>query len=605
MPGIGGYWTSHSKLPWGNKTQKFINPMVWRKKDQIKVINVPDKGVLLTSVASPTLNISDVDKDRIYYSVFYGKLYSINNEKALTELDISHRLIVDEYLKNGPEFLARVEGAYLLAIYDYLRDELSIMNDPFGSLPLNYYLNKNELIFSSQIQSIQSLISTRLDESAFAEHLSMGITLNGKTFLKDIYRLWPGTVVKISRQGYEKIHYFKPVYAISPEMSIKRKLKMTLDNFNTSIKENLNPDLNTAAALSGGFDSRLIWGAVYSQNIPATATTFGETAALDIKIAYLIAKTLNISHEAFILNQETLTNFTDKAEKLINMTEGFTNVESTIVIPYYQWLIRKYQVMIDGTGSALYRRQVFRRNSSMLRSKDVLPVFIFNSHQFGDGETDPDKAAFLADHQSEIFSNLEEYFTKYRDYGTIKDLIDLFYLHHYIGFRFSSDIMLQTQYIDFFHPFCNTSIYQLIRGFSVGERRKLLFHKYAIHHFESRLESIPLVNSGLLVPYRGFRMKRVIPIGLAILNERYKINIIPKRYKRCPVFNFKEAYRENLLPFVEDILLDHKTQSRPFWNGKVLERNLRLHREQKINFTSTITNIITAELFLRRFIDAS
>ena len=605
MPGIGGYWTSHPKLRWVNHTQKFITPMVWRKEDRVKVIDVQDKSVLLTSVTSPTLNISDVGKDRIYYSVLYGKLYSINNEKTHSELEKSHRFIVEEYLRNGPEFLTNVEGVYLLAIYDYLRDELSIMNDSFGSLPLNYYLNKNELIFSSQIKSIQSLISTRLDESAFAEHLSMGITLNGKTFLKDIYRLWPGTTLKINRRGFEKIHYFKPFYTNSSDVSIKNKFKNTLDNFKTSIKENLNPDLNTAAALSGGFDSRLIWSAVYNQNIPATATTFGETGALDIKIADLIAKTLNLSHEVLILTQELLQNFKDKSEEVINITEGFTNVESVILIPYYQWLIRKYHILIDGTGSALYRRQVFRRKSNMIRSKDKLPDFIFNSHQFGNGETDPDKAAFLADHKSQIFSDLEKYFKTFRNYGTIQDLIDLFYLHHYIGFRFSSELMFQTQYIDSFHPFCNASIYQQIRGFSVNERRRLLFHKHAIHHFESRLESIPLVNSGILVPYHGFRIRRILPIGLAILKERYNINIIPERYKRYPVFNFKEAYRENLLPFVEGILLDRKTQSRPFWNGKVLERNLRLHRDQYINFSSTITNIITAELFLRKFIDAS
>lgn len=605
MPGIGGYWTSHPKLRWVNQTQKFITPMVWRKEDRVKVIDVQDKSVLLTSVTSRTLNISDVSKDRIYYSVLYGKLYSINNEKTHSELEKSHRFIVEEYLSNGPEFLTKVEGVYLLAIYDYRRDELSIMNDSFGSLPLNYYLNKNELIFSSQIQSIQSLISTTLNESAFAEHLSMGITLNGKTFLKDIYRLWPGTILKINGQGFEKIHYFKPVYAISSEMSTKKKLKMTADNFKSSIKENLNPDLITAAALTGGFDSRLIWSAVYNQNIPATAATFGGTGALDIRIADLIAKTLNLSHEVYNLTEEALQDFEDKAKEVIKTSEGFTNIESVILIPYYQWLMRKYQILIDGTGSALYRRQVFRRKSNMIRSKDELPDFIFNSHQIYNGKYDPDKNAFLAKHRSQIFSDLEEYFKKFRNYGTIQDLIDLFYLHHYIGFRFSSELMFQTQYIDSFHPFCNASIYQLIRGFSVGERRKLLFHKHAIHHFESRLESIPLVNSGILVPYHGYRIRRILPIGLAILKERYNINIIPERYKRYPVFNFKEAYRENLLPFVEGILLDHKTQSRPFWNGKVLERNLRLHRDQNIDFSSTITNIITAELFLRRFIDAS
>jgi hypothetical protein len=579
--------------------------MVWRKDDQIKKIDVPDKGVLLISVSSPTLNLSGVDKDRVYYSVLYGKLYSINAEKVISGFNISHRLIVEEYLRNGPEIFAKIEGVYLLAVYDYLRDELSIINDSFGSLPLNYYLNKNELIFSSQIKSIQSLKLTRLNESAFAEHLSMGITLNGKTFLKDIYRMWPGTILKINREGFDKLNYFKPVYEISSGSNKKQKLKMIADNFKTSVKENLNPDMNTAAALSGGFDSRLICATLYHQNIPTTSTTFGETAALDIKVADLIAKKLKLAHEKLFLTQDTLNDFHNNSEELIKISEGFTNIESSILIPYYKWLMNKYQVLIDGTGSALYRRQVFRRKSSLLKSKADLPGFIFNSLQISEGKSDPVKEAFIADHRTEIFSNLEEYFKTYENYGNIQDLLDLFYLHHYIGFRFSSDLMFQTQYIDSFHPFCNVSVYKQIRGFSVGERRNLLFHKYAIHNFESRLESIPLVNSGLLVPYHSFMTKRIFTIGLAILKERYKVNIIPERYRRYPVFNFKEAYRENLLPFAEDLLLDDKTRLRSFWDDQVLEQNLRLYRDHNINYSSMITNIITAELFLRCFIDIS
>ena len=262
MPGIGGYWTPHQKILWGNQTQKFINPMIWRKEDQVKMFDIPDKGVLLSSISSPTYHISGTEKDRFYKSVFFGKLYSINNEKSLSDHYHLHCYMVEEYLENGQDFLTKVEGVFLLAIYDYLRDELSIINDAFGTIPLNFYFNNDDLIFSSQIQSIQSLTSTRLNELAFAEHLSMGITLNGKTFLKDVDRMWPGSILKINRQKFEKIKYFKPVYDINTDMHIEKKLQITGDIFKNFIKENLDPDLNIAAALSGGYDSRFFWSAI-------------------------------------------------------------------------------------------------------------------------------------------------------------------------------------------------------------------------------------------------------------------------------------------------------------------------------------------------------
>jgi hypothetical protein len=576
---------------------------MWGANDQKKEVNLPEKGVFLAAVSATALGISAIKRDRIYDSVLFGKIYSINHQKSKLVSEEAHRAIVEEYLKSGPKFLTCVEGVFLLSIYDYLNDELSLINDVFGSVPLNYYIGNDQIIFSSQLKSIQTFTNTDIDELSLAEYLSMGITLDGKTLLKNIYRMWPGTVIKINNQKSEKIQYFEPWYEKSTKISTHKKIEEATETFSNSINDNFENGHNTAAALSGGFDSRLIWSILYSQNQEATATTFGERGALDIELAGLIAEKLDISHEIFILTEESLRDFDVYAENVVESTEGFTTIENAILVPYYKWLMTKYQRLIDGTGSALYRRQVFRKNSNKLNSKNQLPDFIINSHNIETGHSDPDKNAFITSHMLEIHETLDKYFNRISDYGSIQDLLDLFYLHHYIGFRFSSDLMLQLQYIDSYHPFCNASAYQQIRRLSVSERRRLLFHKHAIHRFEPRLESFYLVNSGILVPYFGYRIRRVLPVGLTILKERYGFSIIPNRYKRYPVFNIKEAYQNELYSYVKDILLDKKTRNRSYWNAEIIEKNLYQFKDNIIDFSSQITNLITIELFFRKYID--
>jgi len=604
MPGIAGFWATKNKTHWSNKSDSFIRPMIWDRKIDDRRFDLLSNGVCLIAVASPTIRISSCKIDKRYHSVLFGKLYSVNSKTALTEPTMQHQYIVEEYLQQGASFLNAVEGSYLLAIFDSMNEELMVINDHFGSFPLNYLFEKGELIFSSQIRSIFALSgNTGLDETAFSEHLSMGLTINGRTFIKNIYRLWPGSVLKVSRNKLDIKEYFKPRYHMHRSIDIQDKLEEASTDLAFSFKNKLTDRHKTAAALTGGFDSRVLWSVILGQNIQARATTFGEAEAADVKIASQITKMLNISHDIMLLDQKTVHDYYDNSVKLVAMTEGFTNIEVSIVTPYYRWLKNNFHLLIDGTGSALYRRQVFHRYSGLMKSKNELPSFFYKSLLIDRYKTDNKKEEFIREFQSEILSYLAQYFTKYTENGTAEDLIDLFYLHHYIGFRFSSDLMFQTQYIDFLHPFCNTQTYGLMRKISAKERRNMLFHKYVIHKYESRLESIPLVNSGLLVPYKGFMIRRIFPIGAAYLKDRIGIKVLGNRYKRCPVFNFESAFRTFLLPFVKEVLLDPRTQNRPFWDGSVLEEMIRRHESQQINGAKLFFNIITAELFLREFID--
>jgi len=72
------------------------------------------------------------------------------------------------------------------------------------------------------------------------------------------------------------------------------------------------------------------------------------------------------------------------------------------------------------------------------------------------------------------------------------------------------------------------------------------------------------------------------------------------RHKFC---HFRAWYRDQLSPYVKDVLLDSRTRARPFLQGACLGEMVRSHTTGRRNHTLDIHRILTTELFYRRLIE--
>jgi asparagine synthase (glutamine-hydrolysing) len=73
------------------------------------------------------------------------------------------------------------------------------------------------------------------------------------------------------------------------------------------------------------------------------------------------------------------------------------------------------------------------------------------------------------------------------------------------------------------------------------------------------------------------------------------------RHKFC---HFRVWYRDRLKQYLKDILLDTRTRSRPYLNGRRLEEIVNNHAKGTHNYTSEIHRILTSELIQRQLIEA-
>ena len=58
------------------------------------------------------------------------------------------------YLKSKHEFLCKLNGAFVFALYDKMHQTFTLINDPFGNFSMYYFCDSKLCVFSSQLHAI-------------------------------------------------------------------------------------------------------------------------------------------------------------------------------------------------------------------------------------------------------------------------------------------------------------------------------------------------------------------------------------------------------------------------------------------------------------------
>jgi asparagine synthase (glutamine-hydrolysing) len=72
---------------------------------------------------------------------------------------------------------------------------------------------------------------------------------------------------------------------------------------------------------------------------------------------------------------------------------------------------------------------------------------------------------------------------------------------------------------------------------------------------------------------------------------------------RHKLFHFRVWYRDALSKYVQEMLLDPRTLSRPYLDRSGLEAVVRGHLKEGRNYTTEIHKVLTLELIHRLFLD--
>jgi asparagine synthase (glutamine-hydrolysing) len=206
----------------------------------------------------------------------YHELKKILVEKGhafRTKSDVE--VLLHLYEEHGIDFLNKLNGQFVFAIYDRNKRRLFLARDHFGINPLYYTIANGLFIYASEIKAIleHPQVKREVDLTGLDQTLSFPGLVSPRTMFKGIQSLKSGHYIvvengEVSIREYWDLDY-PPLGAASIRKSENEYVEELRHLLTRSVKYRLQSDVPVGFYLSGGLDSSLI-GALINDVAPDT-----------------------------------------------------------------------------------------------------------------------------------------------------------------------------------------------------------------------------------------------------------------------------------------------------------------------------------------------
>src|SRR5664280_2369482 len=266
MCGIAGQW-SWSGSPDAGALKAMAEVLRHRGPD--------DDGLLITrrvGFAHRRLSIIDLagspqpmtdDLQRLHVC-FNGEILNYRGLRAETPYPYrtngDTEVLLAVFRAHGPAGADRLVGQFAYALHDTEADELFLVRDPSGILPLYYCNTPYGFWFASEIKALIAGMGgpPPVDSGVLGGYLRNRYVAAPDTLFQGIRKVPPGHYVRVSRAGVTAPAPYgnssKVVASIDDEAALERLNEV----LTTAVSRNLVADVPVGAFLSGGLDSSLL-----------------------------------------------------------------------------------------------------------------------------------------------------------------------------------------------------------------------------------------------------------------------------------------------------------------------------------------------------------
>ena len=274
MCGIAGIFSGKRSLDGSNEEiKKMVSMLDHRGPDSTGFYT--DENISLGHARLSIIDLSTGqqpihNEDNSLWTIFNGEIFNYlelredlvkKGHVFYTHSDTE--VIVHLYEEYGKDFVQYLNGQYAIALYDKNKEELLLIRDRVGIVPLFYTQKNNRIYFASEIKSILKVLGVppTLNYNALDQIMTFWSPVSPETIFKDIYEVSPGHQLAINAKGINKHQYWDWEYPID-----ETYLKGSEDELAGELKEllidatriRLRSDVPVGAYLSGGLDSSSI-----------------------------------------------------------------------------------------------------------------------------------------------------------------------------------------------------------------------------------------------------------------------------------------------------------------------------------------------------------
>jgi asparagine synthase (glutamine-hydrolysing) len=294
-----------------------------------------------------------------YVIVFNGEIY--NYQEIAEKLQISPRthsdteIILEAFAQKGTACVQLFNGMFAFAIYDTQKQELYLCRDRIGKKPIYYFWNGHHFAFASELKALFQFpfLKKELNYTAIEDFLHLGYIPRPHSIFEDIFKMYSGYWLKVSRKGLEENMYWDIQACLKKdilqdEQEAETRLKALLKS---SVKYRLISDVPVGVFLSGGIDSSLVAALAQEQNsspIKTFSIGFEEEKYNEAPFARNVANFLKTNHNELIVS-------TKQAKELIPQLldvydEPFADSSAVPTLLVSEFAKKQVSVVLGGDG---------------------------------------------------------------------------------------------------------------------------------------------------------------------------------------------------------------------------------------------------------------
>ena len=304
------------------------------------------------------------NEDQSVWVTFNGEIFNYVELRAELERK-GHRfytqsdteVIVHLYEDHGEDFVAHLNGQFAIALWDETRQRLVLARDRVGIRPLFYCLDRNQLLFASEVKALAAGGATlTLDPVGLGEAFTFWSAVDPQTPFRNVRSLPPGhlLVCENGRQSAQRYWQWTPrADRAIAQLSFEEAAGEVRKRLVEAVRLQLRADVPVGAYLSGGLDSSGIVSLVrnYTRNRVRTFSVAFEEAEFDESESQAaMVRYLNTEHVTVRCSRRQIG---ERFPQLIWHTE--TPIVRTAPVPLMMLsgLVREsgYRVVLTGEGA--------------------------------------------------------------------------------------------------------------------------------------------------------------------------------------------------------------------------------------------------------------
>ncbi|MFX0049682.1 MAG: asparagine synthetase B family protein [Candidatus Hodarchaeota archaeon] len=591
------------------QTEKFIDPKIALGRIHLGIFNPEPQPIF--------------NDDKSLIIVFDGKIYDYKSElQVLKNRGYKFRFENDaefclySYVEYGIKFIKNLNGNFVLAIYDFKKDQLIVANDRFG-LRIHYYaLINGTLLIAPEIKAIlqDNTYKKELNEDAIASFFAFGEFWSGLTFFKNIQYLPPATVLIYDRNKLILEKYWEPLYDPDYSLSIENVAEKLVKEFKKAVNIRMKDKMSYGISLSGGLDSRAILAGISIENKNKTLTyTFGPNDCDEVKIASKAAKKTEVENFKFDITPDLVI---QNSKKAIRLVDGINYLGVSFLYFISKSIKNRVDIAFDGfaldltLGGSYLSKKVLQ-----CKSLNKLQYILYRKRLFNDEEFSKlfkfsyyDK---IKDIPLELFNNeFNKIKYKTKNFG---NLCDLFHINTRLAW-FPVGYILTRDFFEMSHPTADNNFFEFILKIPPELRSNHLIYRQFLMKLSPELSKIPY-NSTMVNPSSPIWMWK---LGKRFLVFKLVLKKLIWRYTRGKIFlkdkrryvNFEEWFRTNTnwYNYFQSLLMDEECLYKNFINQEYVKGLLSKIRKGKRlrmrHFANQIVFLASFELFLRIFFNS-